>query len=159
MAITHTDLVVRGLIFQDGRYLLMKRPKQKGGGYGLPGGHVERNETPVEALIRETYEELGLRLNAVSLHLVRVIYREKGNTRKIHFIFKVNEWSGYPTNLEPSKCLGLGWYARHELPKDISPVAYLTLHPDADGGIYREDFDSLNRSSHKTKYPWQSELS
>lgn len=159
MAITRTDLVVRGLIYQDGKYLLMERPRFKGGGYGLPGGHVEKNETPVEALVRETYEELGLKINPATLHMVRLIYREKGATRKIHFIFKVNEWQGEPVNREPTKCKGIGWFGRHELPKDISPTVFLTLHPDGDGGIYREDFDKPNRLKHKFRYPWQSELS
>ncbi|MDP5170464.1 MAG: NUDIX domain-containing protein [Bacteroidia bacterium] len=159
MAITRTDIVVRGLIYQDGKYLLMRRPKFKGGGYGLPGGHVEKNETPVEALLRECYEELGIKLNAQSLHMVRMIYREKDATRKIHLVFKVNDWAGIPANKEPAKCKGIAWFARHELPLDLSPTSYLTLHPDAEGGIYREDFDKANRAQHKNKWPWQSELS
>ena len=31
------------------------------GGVGLPGGHIDNRETPHEALVREMYEELGLK--------------------------------------------------------------------------------------------------
>ncbi len=137
----------------------MKRPKSKGGGYGLPGGHVEKNETPVEALFRETREELGVILNPNTLNLVRTIYREKGNSRKIHLIFKVEEWNGVPRNKEPDKCKGLLWVSRSDLPKELSPTTFLSIHPEAEGGIYREDFDHQNKSSHLSNFPWRSELS
>ncbi len=40
------------------RVLVMRYP----GGYGLPGGHLELDETPDEALEREFQEELGVSL-------------------------------------------------------------------------------------------------
>lgn len=51
------------LIVKDNRFLFCKRrPHDEvyGGYWGLPGGSVEKHETPVEGLIREVKEELGI---------------------------------------------------------------------------------------------------
>jgi 8-oxo-dGTP diphosphatase len=51
------------LIIKNNRFLLLKRSELEtnyGNMYGLPGGHVEKNETPTDALIREINEELGV---------------------------------------------------------------------------------------------------
>jgi len=45
------------LIVKNNQFLLFKRPN---GLYGLCGGHSENNETPVETLIREVKEEIGI---------------------------------------------------------------------------------------------------
>ncbi len=37
------------------------------GNFGLPGGHLEENETPEEAIVREVQEELGIELNSDQL--------------------------------------------------------------------------------------------
>ena len=50
------------LIVKDKRFLFCKRrPNDEvyAGYWGLPGGSVEENETPVEGLVREVEEELG----------------------------------------------------------------------------------------------------
>lgn len=45
------------LIIKNNQFLLFKRPS---GQYGLCGGHSENNETPVETLVREVKEEIGM---------------------------------------------------------------------------------------------------
>lgn len=53
-----TDLTVAGYIFDKDKLLLIKHKKL---GLWLPvGGHIEDNETPDEAMIREAKEEVGL---------------------------------------------------------------------------------------------------
>lgn len=47
-----------GLIVENGRVLLLYHKKL--GVWLYPGGHIERNETPEQALIREVKEETGL---------------------------------------------------------------------------------------------------
>jgi 8-oxo-dGTP pyrophosphatase MutT (NUDIX family) len=53
------------LIVNNNRYLLFKRNDNKL--YALPGGHIEEGETPLDAVIREIYEELSIVLPNVKL--------------------------------------------------------------------------------------------
>jgi 8-oxo-dGTP diphosphatase len=52
---------VSGLIFRDGKVLLVRRGKEPFRGcWSLPGGHVEPGEAPADAVRREVFEETGL---------------------------------------------------------------------------------------------------
>lgn len=59
----NTIRVAAAVIFNDGKYLLGKRPahKSQGGFWEFPGGKIEQNETGREALARELLEELDAR--------------------------------------------------------------------------------------------------
>ena len=61
-----TLLVVAGALFRDGRLLLTRRPEGDplAGFWELPGGKVEADETPEEALAREWREELGVEVES-----------------------------------------------------------------------------------------------
>ena len=63
-----TRVLVGGLIFKNGKILLLKRTETKKflpGYYDLPGGKVEPGEDPNHALIREVKEETGLDIEIV----------------------------------------------------------------------------------------------
>jgi 8-oxo-dGTP diphosphatase len=55
-------VVAAALVDADGRVLLSQRPKGKAleGLWEFPGGKVDANERPEDALIRELCEELGI---------------------------------------------------------------------------------------------------
>lgn len=65
------DAVAAIIVLDDGRYLLQLRDNKPGifypGHWGLFGGGVGSDETPVEALRRELDEELGLTVGEVRL--------------------------------------------------------------------------------------------
>ena len=44
----------------NGEFLMQKRVKSKGGDWGVTGGHPKSGETPIEGIITEVKEELGL---------------------------------------------------------------------------------------------------
>ena len=44
----------------DGKFLMQKRSISKGGDWGVTGGHPKSSETPLEGIITEVKEELGL---------------------------------------------------------------------------------------------------
>ncbi len=56
---------VRGVVFRDGRILLVK--EHADGGWTLPGGWADANESPSEAVVREVREESGFDTRAVRL--------------------------------------------------------------------------------------------
>lgn len=60
-----TDLTVGGYIFYKDKVLLIHH---KGRDLWLPvGGHIEKNETPDKALIREVKEETGLNIKILNV--------------------------------------------------------------------------------------------
>jgi ADP-ribose pyrophosphatase YjhB (NUDIX family) len=56
---------VRGAVFKDEAILLVR--ERSDGKWSLPGGWVDVNDSPSEAVIREIYEETGFRARAVKL--------------------------------------------------------------------------------------------
>jgi ADP-ribose pyrophosphatase YjhB (NUDIX family) len=56
---------VRGGIFRNGRVLLVR--ERSDGRWTLPGGWVDVNDAPSEAVVREIFEESGYRARAVKL--------------------------------------------------------------------------------------------
>ena len=48
----------------DGRVLLAHATGRKwNAGYGIPKGHLEKGESPLDAAIRETHEEVGIKVD------------------------------------------------------------------------------------------------
>jgi 8-oxo-dGTP diphosphatase len=64
MSPVHHHAAVGIIIDNQQRILISKRPahKLKGGFWEFPGGKIEENESPEEALIREVKEEVGIQV-------------------------------------------------------------------------------------------------
>jgi len=68
--------IVAGLLVRGGRVLLCHRSAGRQwfpDVWDLPGGHVERGELPIKALVRELKEELGIRIQQPGPELRRVV--------------------------------------------------------------------------------------
>jgi 8-oxo-dGTP diphosphatase len=83
--------------------LLAQRPPPKSweGWWEFPGGKIEKNETPVDALYREVYEEIGVKITQFTKWVTRK-YSHEGNDIKLHF-FKVYKWEGEIVSKEKQK--------------------------------------------------------
>lgn len=77
--------IVAGVIYNiDGKFLISKRAahSSNAGLWEFPGGKIEQNETPENALAREIKEELNLTLFSIKHFLS---YEIKNETVNIHF--------------------------------------------------------------------------
>lgn len=55
---------IKGIIIQDQRVLLVKNERDE---WELPGGRMEKDETPEQTLLRELYEELGVQSTVIEI--------------------------------------------------------------------------------------------
>lgn len=139
-----TDILVRGILIQNGEVLLLHRTPEKGGGYNLVGGKVEANESPGEGLLREIKEEIGVYVKPTDIELIRVVYRDKRvSSPKLHLVFWVSNWDGIPTNCEPTKCLGVNWFPLDQLPPNLATVAGIVLRASNEDPFYIESRGKL----------------
>lgn len=92
------------------------------GMYGLPAGHLEKNEELKEALVREIREEVGLTTDPSNLTLYHVMHRnKKDNFEYMDFFFRVEYWEGEPSNNELHKAEHVKWFDIDALPENIVP--------------------------------------
>lgn len=84
-----------------------------------PGGHVEKGETPILAMIREIKEEMGVTVNAADLDFLCVAARNTSPTEYVAYEFVIIDKNYTFKNTEPDKCSELVWIAIDALPTDI----------------------------------------
>ena len=118
------------LATDDAGRLLVVKTTYLGPGWMLPGGRVERGETPHGAAARETREETGLEVRVDRLLLVDA---RKG--RDVSFVFAAHVSGG---ELEPQlgEISEVGWLQRSEI-ANTSPKLHrlLELIDEAGDGI------------------------
>lgn len=108
---------------QNGEYLLASRPHGKGwaGWWEFPGGKIEKDEHPEQALTRELQEELGITPTKIQAWIKRrydypASHDAEAKTVLLHFYF-VQEWRGNPAPLEGQT---LAW--QHPQQLNVSPI-------------------------------------
>ena len=87
----NVELTVLCLIENGDKILLQNRQKKNWRGYALPGGHVERGESFIDAVIREMKEETGLTILDPRLAGVKQFPIENG--RYVVLLFKATKWT------------------------------------------------------------------
>lgn len=108
--------VVTALMRKGGKVLVGQRPvgNTLAGHWEFPGGKIEKNESPEEALIRELNEELGIQADVGQLKLAST--HTYGDTGIIILFYEVLFWKGEP---KPVHHMELRWIEPREL-KDLS---------------------------------------
>lgn len=104
------ELTTLCLIYKGDKILLQDRVKNDWRGYALPGGHVEQNESIVDAVIREMKEETGLTVINPRLCGIKQFPIENG--RYLVFLFKTDKFEGEVSSSEEGQ---MKWIDRNEL--------------------------------------------
>jgi 8-oxo-dGTP diphosphatase len=124
-------VVACALIDADGRVLIAERPPGKAlaGLWEFPGGKLERNERPEEALIRELYEELGIVVREACLAPLTFASHRYPEFHLLMPLYVCRRWEGTVTAREGQR---LAWVRPNRLrdhpmpPADIPLIAHLT---------------------------------
>lgn len=89
-----TERCVLTYLFDENRVLLIEKKRGMGSGYhNAPGGHIELEETKLEAAIRETKEETGLDISDIK-EVGTLYFQFKDGIRMIGYVFFAYSYSG-----------------------------------------------------------------
>jgi ADP-ribose pyrophosphatase YjhB (NUDIX family) len=113
-----------------GRILLMQRADDHK--WAMPGGALEVGETPATGVIREAFEETGVRCQAVAL--VGVFDSRICGLISLYqmyaFIFLCRPIGEIQSHFQWDETLDTGWFAEDALPKEMHP-GHLSRIPEA----------------------------
>lgn len=110
---------VNNFIVKDGKILLGLRKNVFGHDtWGLPGGHIEYNESIQQCAKRELYEETGLRCSKFDIIDVVSQYQAVSNNYLQIGVIAISP-KGKIKVKEPEKCSRLEWFPLTKLPKNI----------------------------------------
>lgn len=87
---------------EDRSIFLTQRPAHKpmAGRWEFPGGKIEKNETPEQALIREIQEEIGIILTPQDLTPLTFISHSYSSFHLLMPLYSCLTWSGIPHGRE-----------------------------------------------------------
>lgn len=118
----HID--VHLVLLRDGCILMGERRNTVfgSGQYHVPAGRLESDETVVDGLIREAWEETGIEIAPRDVDLIYVMHVH-GRSDRLSMFFTATHWSGEIENCEPDKCAGWQWVLVDGLPANTVPYA------------------------------------
>lgn len=112
---------VGALVVRDGKILLVRRAIQPGkGNWTNPGGYIEQHEPIAETIVREVFEESGIRAAVREIVAVRDQPRDVHN---IYIAFLMDYIEGEPI-ADGLEADGAGFYSPEEM--EGMPVASFT---------------------------------
>ena len=89
-----------------------------------PGGHIENDELPEEAAIRETFEETGIKIKLIGERFPREddcikplgIQKNRNKKGEIHIdIIYLAVPTTFDIKYDPNESTDIGWFSRNEL--------------------------------------------
>ena len=114
---------VRVIVYRDDGKILLVRGRFSRQEWALPGGGVNRNESYEQAAVRETLEEIGLRV-------YNLRYLGKANSHESYAKFLVRVFAAHASNCD-IKCnfeiMEARWFNRDYLPEEYCAL-YINKH-------------------------------
>ena len=116
-----------GLINSENYVLISNRKNrsQFSGFWEFPGGKVEKQERLIDALLRETNEELGLLLNSSCIAPLSFSIDTSEKEETLLLLFICRKWNGQPRGMEGQE---LKWVKPLDLSQYEMPPANIFLN-------------------------------
>lgn len=110
-------------LIAEGKYLILKRHPKKPQGltWGLPSGKLEKGETPLQAIIREVDEEIGVKLREKDLKYTDQFYVEHPDLHFCYHLYYVE----FPQKIEFDLNLAEHTEARWLTPEDTKDLSLI----------------------------------
>lgn len=149
-------VVAAVIVDTSGRILLAKRAKYRhqGGLWEFPGGKVETEEAPEQALVRELEEELGI--NATEFHPLITVAHDYPDRAVLLDVWRVTKFTGEPHGVEgqPVRWVAPDNLTHYPFPAANRPIVraavlpekYLITPEPAQFEDYREFIEQLEAS-------------
>ncbi len=119
---TWQPVVAAALSHKNGDWLMHQRPEGKhyAGLWEFPGGKVEEVEVPEIALVREIWEELGIRVSPQDCQPAGFAQepKQEGAEQIVILLYTVTAWEGEPIAQEGGQ---VGWFSEESLRKLNKP--------------------------------------
>ena len=133
--VTYAAAGVKALIVNDeGKFLVIKEMiKEEYPAWTLPGGRVEEMEHPIEALVREAQEEVGLEVEVQECLGIFWIMNDKkrpGRKQNVYSTFKCAHIGGevtFDNKMEDEEIFEYRWVTKEEFLAIDEPVAHRSL--------------------------------
>lgn len=125
-------ILVELVLIQDtqGRILVQKRSKEKGGEFGLTSGHAKSGESPLQGIITEIKEELGI---DVEPHELRLMHSERSDEkRRFYDLFYLQkDYNILDMELQKEEVEEVMWLFKKEVETLCSKKDFKSEHIDA----------------------------
>lgn len=131
------------MVYDGDNILLQDRVKKDWRGFTFPGGHVEKKESFVQAIIREIYEETGLTIREPKLCGVKQFQTDQ-DERYIVLLFKTDKFEG---TLISSAEGEMSWIDRNSLNDYALVNDFMELLKVFDSDCYSEFMYERNKSN------------
>lgn len=96
----------------EGKFLMQKRVPEKGGDWGVTGGHPKHNESPLEGIITEVQEELGLDIKNHEI----ILFNEGCDGNDCYKMYYINiDINIEELNIQKEELTKVKWFSIDEL--------------------------------------------
>ena len=100
----------------EGKFLMQKRVPEKGGDWGITGGHPKSGETPLEGMITEVKEELGIDISGQPIEL----FNEGCDGTDCYKMFYIKlDLDLNELDIQKEELTEVRWFSKEELEKMV----------------------------------------